>query len=112
MIGFTSHEPRFSDPFQELESSNQFRPHPNAFPHLFWRDSLSPAAPAGFREIRERASVNNQRLHPLIDCAAGGWHEASANASNVPKLVPLINTHQQRFHTIRARSESANNKLL
>jgi hypothetical protein len=49
-------------PFKELEICNELGFHPNALRHLWCSQSLTPSAALRFRQIRERASLYDERF--------------------------------------------------
>jgi hypothetical protein len=58
-------------PLEKLEIRDQLRLNPDALSHLLGSESLARSATLRFRKIRERTSLDNQRLQPGVQFAPG-----------------------------------------
>jgi hypothetical protein len=57
-----------SRPLKELDLRNEDRLDPSTFRHLRFCQSLTPSAAPGFREVREGALLDLQRVNVLNNC--------------------------------------------
>lgn len=99
-------------PLQEPELRHRFGAEPDALFHLCGRQTLAPAAGAGFGKVHKGTHRRLKWLQLCVKTAAAGRDEAGSDAAAEVKLTAAIETYEYGIESVCARRVPADDQLL